>query len=215
MDATLRTYDVLDLVHVDHVASDCAIVAFTNENSNNILSTQQSVANAWRVDERMVGVSSCTAECSVWRSLLPKTNRSGCKYTRILSCAVFVLCLFLRNFFCCYFAFRFCWISKSCVLISIILIMRSLTCQHTFIRQPVAVRAANTSTQYFSLNSAYTNECSHSHWNFHSFDGLLFVLCMRIFTEKTALCTSSARTRRTPVLPGGNMLGCTGKWFEW
>lgn len=102
--------------------------------------------------------------------------------------------------FCHIFCFVFRWISKSCVLISIILIMRSLTCQHTFVAPVICCTRTKAPATLRLHNSAYMNERMNAfamEFSFYFFfaphigvDSLLFVLCMRIFTEKCALCTS-------------------------
>lgn len=172
-----------------------------------------------------------TPLCSGWHPLFAETNRYLCKYICLCRDSCASVCVHAARFefafrhFCCCFCFafflcfRFCWISKSCVLISIILIMRSLTCQHTFIRfVQCASSRTHTDTACIRLTTAqfciherpnhqtptngWRNEGTHSQWNFYS---------IRSVRRRHAICAVHAniygKMRYAPLPPASARSG--------
>lgn len=206
---TTYGYDVFDLVHAARF--DWAIVASTK----NFIPTFSAFTIQWLMRGELTSLWSLqvysSAQCSVWHSLLPKTNRSGCKYYRniyiykylVVRCVRFVFVFAIFSLL----LFRFCWISESCVLISIILIMRSLTCQHNIHSAASRCAREHEHAVLLSLNSAYTNECLHSQWNFHSNDG--FAICAVHANIYGKMLFAPLRAAlHNPLASGCNML-CT------
>lgn len=85
--------------------------------------------------------------------------------------------------------------------------MRSLTCQHNIHSAASRCAREHEHAVLLSLNSAYTNECLHSQWNFHSNDG--FAICAVHANIYGKMLFAPLRAAlHNPLASGCNML-CT------